>query len=100
MGSTFFDLGLFFFDEKPKKIFGIIDKTETFRHEKGHRYPERPVCHPLAICPNVQVRLDLTNEEGDDHSRFPIIVKTPVGECPAGVFSFASQNLRERTVNC
>ena len=69
----------------------IIDKTETFRHEKGHRYPERPVCHPLAICPNVQVRLDLTNEEGDDHSRFPIIVKTPVGECPAGVFSFASQ---------
>jgi len=29
MGSTFFDLGLLFFNEKPKKIFGIIDKTGT-----------------------------------------------------------------------
>ena len=25
----FFDIGLFFFNEKPKKIFGIIDKTGT-----------------------------------------------------------------------
>ena len=33
MGSTFFDLGLLF-NEKPKKIFGIIDKTGTTNQEE------------------------------------------------------------------
>ena len=39
MGSTFFDLGLFFFNQKPKKIFGIIDKTGTI-NPRGKEYKD------------------------------------------------------------
>ena len=37
MGSTFFDLGLFFFNEKTKKIFSIIDKSGTI-NPRGKEY--------------------------------------------------------------
>ena len=39
MGSTFFDLGLFFFNQRPKKIFGIIDKTGTI-NPRGKEYKD------------------------------------------------------------
>ncbi len=63
MGSTFFDLGLLYFNEKPKKIFGIIDKTETI-NPRGKEYKDPGGYGTIVFENNKKLFFDLSENTG------------------------------------
>ena len=63
MGSTFFDLGFFFFNEKPKSVVGSIDNTGTI-NPRGNNFKD-PGGHGIVIFyKNKKLFFDLSENTG------------------------------------
>ena len=63
MGSSFFDLGKFFFNKKPKKIVCWIDKTGTV-NPRGKRFPDPGGHGIIHYSHNEKIFFDLSENTG------------------------------------
>ena len=63
MGSTFFDLGFFFFNEKPKSVFGSIDKSGTVS-PRGRNFKDTGGYGIINFNNNKKLFFDLSENTG------------------------------------
>lgn len=63
MGSTFFDLGFFFFNEKPKSVIGTIDKTGTI-NPRGSKFKDPGGHGIITFNNNKKLFFDLSENTG------------------------------------
>jgi hypothetical protein len=63
MGSTFFDLGFFFFNEKPKSVVGNIDKTGTI-NPRGNNFKDPGGHGIVTFHNNKKLFFDLSENTG------------------------------------
>tara|TARA_B100000029_G_C17605918_1_gene967378 strand:- start:3475 stop:4488 length:1014 start_codon:yes stop_codon:yes gene_type:complete len=63
MGSTFFDLGFFFFNEKPKSVVGNIDKTGTI-NPRGKNFKDPGGHGIISFYNNKKLFFDLSENTG------------------------------------